>query len=86
MYGTQVGYVYGGFVQSVKPYGAFVELEGGVSALLHISQISHDRIKVIDDVLHEGDRVKVMVIGNDYDTGRITLSTKRLESTPGGSR
>ena len=44
---------------SVKPYGAFVDIGGGVSGLLHISQISHDRIANVDKVLSEGDRIKV---------------------------
>ena len=43
---------------SVKPYGAFVEI-GGASGLLHISQISHDRITNVEKVLSEGDRIKV---------------------------
>ena len=43
---------------SVKPYGAFVDI-GGASGLLHISQISHDRITNVDKVLSEGDRIKV---------------------------
>ena len=47
-----------GTVMSVKPYGAFVDI-GGASGLLHISQISHDRITNVDKVLSEGDRIKV---------------------------
>lgn len=42
---------------SVKPYGAFVDI-GGASGLLHISQISHDRITNVEKVLSEGDRIK----------------------------
>ena len=48
-----------GTVEAVKPYGVFVELDCGPSALLHVSQISHERIKSTDDVLKEGQRVKV---------------------------
>ena len=53
-----IGDVVEGTVQSVKPYGAFVDI-GGVNGLLHISQISHDRIANVETVLQEGDRLKV---------------------------
>lgn len=43
----------------MKPYGAFVDLGGGLSGLLHISEISHDRIQNVDSVLGEGDLIKV---------------------------
>lgn len=49
-----------GVVQSVKPYGAFVDL-GGVTGLLHVSQISHERITNVDKILQEGDKLKVRV-------------------------
>ena len=55
----QVGDVVEGTVMSVKPYGAFVDIGGGASGLLHISQISHDRITNVDRVLSEGDKIKV---------------------------
>ena len=47
-----------GVVQSVKPYGAFIDL-GGVTGLLHVSQISHERITSVDKILAEGDKLKV---------------------------
>ena len=47
-----------GTVQSVKPYGAFVDI-GGVNGLLHISQISEDRVTNVEAVLSEGDKLKV---------------------------
>lgn len=49
-----------GTVQSVKPYGAFVDI-GGVNGLLHISQISEDRVTNVEAVLSEGDKLKVRV-------------------------
>lgn len=55
---TQVGDVVVGTVQSVKPYGAFVDI-GGVNGLLHISQISEDRVTNVEAVLSEGDKLKV---------------------------
>jgi hypothetical protein len=47
-----------GVVQSVKPYGAFIDI-GGVTGLLHVSQISHERIMNVDKYLSEGDKLKV---------------------------
>lgn len=55
---TQVGDVMVGVVTTVKPYGAFVDV-GGVNGLLHISQISHDRITNVEQVLSPGDKLKV---------------------------
>ncbi|PSC75243.1 30S ribosomal chloroplastic [Micractinium conductrix] len=80
--GFKVGDVVEGTVMSVKPYGAFVEI-GGASGLLHISQISHDRITNVEKVLSEGDRIKVMVLSQDRERGRVALCTKKLEPTPG---
>ena len=54
----KVGDVVEGTVESVKPYGAFVNL-GGTNGLLHISQISHDRVTNVDAVLSIGDKIKV---------------------------
>jgi small subunit ribosomal protein S1 len=48
-------------VRSLKPYGAFVDI-GGVSGLLHISQISHDHISDVTKVLTEGQEVKAMIL------------------------
>jgi small subunit ribosomal protein S1 len=53
-----IGSVVTGTVQSLKPYGAFVDI-GGISGLLHVSQISHDRISDIATVLQPGDTLKV---------------------------
>lgn len=77
-----IGSVVEGVVQSVKPYGAFIDM-GGVSGLLHVSQISHDRITDVGNVLQPGDKLKVMILSQDRERGRISLSTKRLEPTPG---
>lgn len=55
-----IGSVVAGTVQSLKPYGAFVDI-GGISGLLHVSQISHDRISDIETVLQPGDVLKVNI-------------------------
>jgi small subunit ribosomal protein S1 len=71
-----------GLVKAIKPYGAFVEV-GGMSGLLHISQISYDRIDNLERVLQPGMLVKCMIIDHDKVNGRIALSTKTLEPEPG---
>ena len=78
----ELGQVVEGTVTAVKPYGAFLDL-GGTNGLLHISQISHEHIGNVESVLSEGDVLKVMVVSQDPDKGRIALSTKRLEPEPG---
>ncbi|CAL9136692.1 unnamed protein product [Musa textilis] len=77
-----IGSVVLGTVQSLKPYGAFVDI-GGINGLLHVSQISHDRVSDISTVLQPGDTLKVMILSHDRERGRVSLSTKKLEPTPG---
>jgi len=76
------GDVVEGTVISVKPYGAFIDL-GGSSGLLHISQMSSERITNINNVVASGDKIKVMVLGLDKEKDRYALSTKKLEPAPG---
>lgn len=76
------GDVIDGLVKALKPYGAFVEV-GGMSGLLHISQISMDRIVDLEKVLQPGQKIKCMIIDHDKVNGRIALSTKTLEPEPG---
>lgn len=76
------GDVVEGIVKAIKPYGAFVEV-GGMSGLLHISQISYDRIDDLEAVFAPGTKVKCMIIDHDKVNGRIALSTKTLEPEPG---
>lgn len=72
-----VGLVTEGTVETLQPYGAFIDLGNGLSGLVHISQISNKRIKHPGVVLNEGDTVKVKVI--DTKDGKISLSMKALE-------
>lgn len=76
------GDIIDGIVKALKPYGAFVEV-GGMSGLLHISQISMDRINDLEAVLQPGQKIKCMIIDHDKVNGRIALSTKTLEPEPG---
>ncbi len=78
----EVGEVVTGTVRGIKPYGAFIDI-GGVSGLLHISEISHEHIDTPHTVFNVNDEVKVMIIDLDAERGRISLSTKQLEAEPG---
>lgn len=71
---VQVGLVTEGTVESLQPYGAFVDLGNGLSGLVHISQICEKRIKKPSEVLTPGDRVKVKVIA--VKDGKLSLSIK----------
>lgn len=71
-----------GVVRSIKPYGAFVDI-GGITGLLHISQISHDHITDVSKVLAEGQEIAAMILTQDKEKGRFSLSTKTLEAEPG---
>lgn len=80
--GLQPGDVWEGEVVKVlEGVGAIVEIFGGNSGLVHISQISNERVKNVEDHLHVGDTVKVKVIGTDFK-GRTSLSIKALEESP----
>ena len=75
---VEVGGIYYGEVVRLMNFGAFVDLGcGGKEGLLHISQISKERVKNIEDVLHVGDKVTVKVTEID-DQGRINLTMKGL--------
>lgn len=58
----QVGDVVEGTVVTIQVYGAFVDLGNGLNGLLHVSQISHDRVSNVDSILKVGDRLKVCLI------------------------
>lgn len=73
---VEAGLVTEGIVESIKPYGAFINLGNGLSGLLHISQISEKRIKTPAAVLKEGDKVTVKIIS--VKDGKISLSMKAL--------
>ncbi len=73
----EVGKVYLGKVVKITDFGAFVEILPGTDGLLHISQISQERIKRVEDVLKEGEEVMVKVIEVDK-AGKIRLSRREL--------
>ena len=78
-----VGDVFRGVVKSVMPYGVFVDFNGK-SGLLHVSEISHTRIDNVEDVLKEGDEIKVQLVEVDKKTGKMRLSRKSLLPRPPG--
>lgn len=77
---VKVGQVFHGVVATLKEYGAFIDLGDGLSGLVHISQISHKRIKHPGVVLKEGQEVDVKVI--EIKDGKISLSIKALLDDP----
>ena len=74
----QVGERYDGKVVSLTDFGAFIELEPGLEGLIHVSQISEDRVEVPGDVLNVGEDVVVKILDIDKDERRIKLSMKEL--------
>lgn len=77
------GTVLEGTVESLQPYGAFVDLKDGLSGLVHISQICQKRIKKPSEVLKVGDKVKVKVLNTN--DGKISLSIKAVEEEQAAS-
>jgi polyribonucleotide nucleotidyltransferase len=75
---VEVGKVYEGTVLRLLDFGAIVQLLPGRDGLLHISQISHERVNAVSDHLKEGQTVKVKVLEAD-DKGRVRLSMKAVE-------
>ena len=77
------GTVLEGTVESLQPYGAFVDLKDGLSGLVHISQICQRRIKKPSEVLKVGDKVKVKTLNTN--DGKISLSMKAVEEEQAAS-
>src|SRR5687767_1185489 len=77
----EVGAIYEGTVKSTTAFGAFIEIMPGTEALLHISEIRHQRTEKTEDVLKKGEHVKVKLIDRD-ERGRLRLSMKALTPKP----
>lgn len=77
----QMDEIYNAKVVRLAKFGAFVELLPGKDALLHLSEISYEYVKDVEDVLHEGDEIMVKVIGID-DQGKVKVSRKALLPPP----
>ncbi len=75
---VEVGKIYEGTVQKIMNFGAFVQILPGKDGLVHISQISNERVENVTDELSEGQKVKVQVLEVDKQ-GRIRLSMKTID-------
>jgi len=73
-----VGKTVEGKVIRIAPFGAFIEVEAGLDGLVHISQISSNKINKVDDVLKVGQIVTARVIENDPEKKRLSLSLKEI--------
>ncbi len=71
-----------GRVTQVRDFGAFVELREGVEGMVHVSEISHERIRTPGERVKVGDAIEVQVLSVDAGRGRIALSMKALQSDP----
>jgi small subunit ribosomal protein S1 len=77
----EAGQMRDGIVRSLQPFGAFVDL-GGVDGLIHISQMSWDRVKHPSEVLEVGQKVNVKIQKIDPQTGKISLAYRDLTESP----
>jgi len=76
-----VGDNYKGIVRKIMPYGAFVDI-GGIEGLLHISDISWQKIKKVEDVLSVGQEIEVKLQSFDAESNKLSLSLKALTKSP----
>lgn len=74
----EIGMTYEGKVVSIKDFGAFINIMPGIDGMVHISELSKDRVERVTDILKDGQIVKVKLIGID-ERGRLSLSIKALE-------
>ena len=80
----EVGEIYDGVVKSIMPFGAFVEILPGKDGLLHVSELDNRRVEKVEDVLKEGDHIRVKLLEIDPKTGKLRLSHKALLPKPEG--
>ena len=78
---AEVGKTYTGVVKSLTSYGAFVDL-GGIDGMIHISELSWNRIKHPSEVVNVGDTVEVYIKDLDTEKGKISLGFKKAEDNP----
>ncbi|MGB6299385.1 MAG: S1 RNA-binding domain-containing protein [Rivularia sp. (in: cyanobacteria)] len=78
----EIGQLVEGKITGIKPFGVFVDLNG-VSALLHIKQISQKFIESLEKVFQPDQEIKALIIDLDEGKGRVALSTRVLENFPG---
>jgi polyribonucleotide nucleotidyltransferase len=83
---AEVGETYTGKVRSIQPFGAFVEFLPGKDGLLHISEISWERLADMDGIFQIGEEVEVKLLEIDKKTGKYRLSKKALIPKPDNAR
>ncbi len=71
-----------GTVSKITDFGAFVRLEPGIEGLIHISELAHQRVRRVSDVVSEGQQVDVKILSVDKQSQRISLSLKALAPEP----
>ncbi len=76
------GAVLPGRVASVRPYGAFIDLGGGIQGLLHVSEMGWSRVADPAELVRPGDEITVKVLRVDEQGGKIALGLKQLQSDP----
>jgi polyribonucleotide nucleotidyltransferase len=76
------GKTYKGKVKSIMPYGAFIGISSNTDGLLHVSEISWERVENVEDVLKEGQEIEVKLIDIDERSGKLKLSRKALLPKP----
>ena len=76
------GKTYKGKVKSIMPYGAFIGISSNTDGLLHVSEISWERVENVEDVLKEGQEIEVKLIDIDERSGKLKLSRKVLLPKP----
>jgi len=78
----ELGHIYEGTVVKTMDFGAFVNFFGAKDGLVHISQLAPHRVQKTTDVVKEGDKVKVKLLGFD-ERGKVRLSMKVVDQTTG---
>ena len=78
---AEVGKKYNGVVKSLTSYGAFVDI-GGIDGMVHISELSWNRIKHPSEVVNVGDEIEVYIKALDAEKGKISLGYKKAEDNP----
>lgn len=77
----EIGKIYDGKVKGITQYGAFVDIDGGGTGMVHISEVANTFVNNIRDHLTENQEVKVKVIGIN-EAGKVSLSIKKAEENP----
>ena len=81
----EIGNIYNGKVKGITQYGAFIDIEGGGTGMVHISEIANTYVNNIHEHLTENQEVKVKVIGIN-EAGKVSLSIKKATDQPAPQR